>query len=83
MFKSIIIATRDRGLIDFHHTSREVQASFLTDSCAPETDLSEVLLDLDLREDMLVAVSSVPFWDLHSHCSGYISQRKTIIILVI
>ena len=53
----------------------------LTDSCAPETDLSEVLLDLDLTEDLLelfgvlVVASLVAFWDSISHCSGYIQRE--------
>ncbi len=61
----------------YYLTSGEVLASFLTDSCAPETDLSEVLLDLDLIEDLLevlgvlVEASLVAFWDSVSHCSSY------------
>ena len=35
------------------YTSGELLVPFLTETCAPGADLSEVLLDLDLTEDLL------------------------------
>ena len=48
--------------------STSVVVSFLTETVEPEIDLSEVLLDLDLTEDLLelfgvlVEASLVAFW---------------------
>ena len=49
-------------------------------------DLSEVLLDLDLMEDLLEllfgvlveASLAVSFWDSVSHCSGYYKKMKIV-----
>ena len=52
-------------------------------TCAAGTDLSEVLLDFDLMEDLLelfgvlVVASMVAFWDSFSDRSGY-CKRKTL-----
>ena len=62
-----------------------VVVSFLTETVEPEIDLSEVLLDLDLMEDLLellfgvlVEASLVSFWDSISYCSGYHKKMKTV-----
>ena len=61
---------------DLYSTS--VGVSFLTETVEPEVDLSEVLLDLDLMEDLLellfgvlVEASLVSSRDSVSHCSSY------------
>ena len=56
--------------------------SFLTEAVNPERDLSEVLLDLDLTEDLLelfgvlVETSLVSFLDLISLCSDYHERKE-------
>ena len=58
--------------------------SFLTEAVNPERDLSEVLLDLDLTEDLLelfgvlVEASLVSFWDSISLCSIYHERKKKL-----
>ena len=56
--------------------------SFLTEAVNPERDLSEVLLDLDLTEDLLelfgvlVETSLVSFLDLISLRSDYHERKE-------